>query len=302
VTSPSAGAFASGDNTQPRITPASVRVYGKPNIAWHDRYAQYFYDGLRKLGVTAEFTSKGVVPPARDNHVDVLFGPNHFRAVQNELAAQGRPYLIVNRAWWGDPDAVAITWNAINGYAYWPELSNELLRPVGVPAPPRAEPLQGYVLLLGQARLHTYAFTSLEHWYGVAVQEAVAVHGRHVPVVFRPHPSWGGDAPPGTQLARHGSLQQALAGAKQVLTLNSTAAVECMQRGVPTVAYDRGSPVWDCAARHPSQQPAWGRWGQVERRLGRQQWRWEELAAGTPWAALWAQRGAAGPGLAAFPE
>jgi len=130
-----------------------------------------------------------------------------------------------------------------------------------------------YVLICGQHPGDAAAPGCDERW----AAETYLAGNLGLRVVYRPHPLTAPDLPP---------LSESLACACQCVTWNSTAAVEAVIAGVPTVALDRGSIAWEVAS-HAVLEPLWmgnrDRWAY---NLAYRQWTLAELADGTAWEYL----------------
>jgi hypothetical protein len=251
-----------------------VVLYAKPDIDWHRRYAPAFVAGLSHCGVRVTCASK----PQRHlgSAIPLILGPNCFGAVQQDCYESKRPYVLVNRAFWGDPDAVAIGWNGMNGHADF-VANTDLMLPTTLGLKPLREPKRdGLCLIMGQYDLATYEYPSLDAWYERAKADVRAAFPR-MRVVVRPHPAVSNNPMP---------LQHCLENVDLVMTLNSTACVATAIAGIRTVAQDRGSCGWGVLPSHPAHpmDPAtrlpW------LRRLASSQWRHDQLHYGKWWLQL----------------
>ncbi|NYT67971.1 hypothetical protein [Pusillimonas noertemannii] len=128
----------------------------------------------------------------------------------------------------------------------------------------------GYALICGQVpgdAAHGMDAAALKAW----LLEAVAKHGN---VVYRPHPRGGIDLP-GVKTQR-GSLAEALAGARLVVTFNSNVGHDALIAGVPVLcgpgaAYDElaGEVLPSIQARRDYfSRVAYGQWTLAEMRSG----------------------------------
>lgn len=122
------------------------------------------------------------------------------------------------------------------------------------------------------------------------VREAAAVMRRRfpdAPVVFRPHPLRPRAIDPGRGVAvDRGPLAETLARTRLVVTFSSTAGVDAVLAGVPTLACDPMSMVWRLCPQGLEGEVArpdragWARW------IAYCQWTLEEMAQGLPWRHL----------------
>lgn len=138
---------------------------------------------------------------------------------------------------------------------------------------------EGYALLIGQVEGDaSVRGLDLHAFY---VDAMAKLEGAGFKVKFRPHPVAA--ARVGKQVA---PLEADLAGARLVVTLNSNTAVESVLAGVPTIAMDQGSMAWPVTGHDLPTRP-----GRPDRepwahRLAWCQWRKDEMADGTCWAAI----------------
>lgn len=92
--------------------------------------------------------------------------------------------------------------------------------------------------------------------------------------IYRPHPLMANDM---------GPLSQSLRDAAMCLTWSSTAALEAVCLGVPTVTMNRGSMAWDVTSHRVSDPPYLGEREQWAYNLAYRQWTHDELKDGTAW-------------------
>jgi hypothetical protein len=85
-------------------------IHHSPSIKWHSLRLPAFESGLKKLGfkVTTTTERKRI-----NSDPAVLFGTSAFEQVER---SEG-DYLLVDRAFWGDPDNVRLGWNGRNAKA-----------------------------------------------------------------------------------------------------------------------------------------------------------------------------------------
>jgi hypothetical protein len=251
-----------------------VVIYSKPDIQWHARYAPAFAEGLRQQGVGSVVVRTTRAPTAGE--LPLILGPNCFGQVQQHCADTGRPYLLVNRAFWGDPDAVAIGWNGMNGHADFVSNEDKML-PTALGLKPLREPNpRGHALIIGQYDLATREHHSLDLWYANATAQ-VRQAFPNMTVSVRPHPAVYNDPMP---------LHYALGSVDLVMTLNSTACVAAAIAGVRVCAQDKGSIGWGVLPLHPAHPMDPGLRLPWLRRLASSQWRQDELAYGKWWLQL----------------
>jgi hypothetical protein len=111
-------------------------------------------------------------------------------------------------------------------------------------------------------------------WWREIDREAVAAGLR---VVYRPHPLLAD--------ANMVSLADSLEYVMRCVTWSSTAAIESVMLGVPTVAMDQGSMAWDVTSRTLANKYIGPR-SQWAYNLAYRQWTHKELASGEAWEHL----------------
>ncbi len=109
-------------------------------------------------------------------------------------------------------------------------------------------------------------------WWAAALDEVDPEVRRST--IYRPHPLMAHDM---------GPLAQSLRDAAMCVTWSSTAALEAVCLGVPTVALDRGSIAWPVTSHSVSDPTYLGDRSGWAYNLAYRQWTHEELADGTAW-------------------
>lgn len=143
-----------------------------------------------------------------------------------------------------------------------------------------------YVLIMGQvvgdASLRQ---VRIEDWYRT---QFLRLRNRGIRTYFRNHPLNtiipqidGLSMLPDTV-----RLDEALLGAKWVVTYNSNSGVDAVLSGVPVVAMDKGSMVYDIAGRNPDIPPPMLDRTQWSRNIAYCQWTLKEIASGAAWEHL----------------
>lgn len=149
---------------------------------------------------------------------------------------------------------------------------------------PWQEHSEGYVLLIGQVRTD-FAVRGIDTlaWYSKAAAE---LRAHHHEVFFRQHPDevrrriMPQRIPGAPNIG--GTLEEAMSGARRVVTFNSNAAVDSILAGVPTVATDQGSMAWEVSGHKVSEEivPDRQKWAKA---LAWKQWKMEEFKSGDCW-------------------
>ena len=239
-------------------------------IGWHKRYFQFFKTGFKRHGINVYHTESEVSDKRGD--IQILFGPNYWKQIERS----GEPYLMVNRKFIGDVnDNVTISWDGYNGHGRFcvQEVKASRLRRHSFDIRPWQDPVLGHVLLLGQFDLGRCGrYASLQEWY----DHVKANTGDKI--LFR---AWPGNGP----------LKSDAYGAKLAVSLNSTAAIETVLYGCPTVVMDDTSPCWNLCNHHmgdefrPDNRVAWLEY------LANCQWHHLQIENGDFWRQLWPKHG-----------
>jgi hypothetical protein len=238
--------------------------------------------GLRAHGIAPEVRNKGDWR-ASDLAVVWAHRDTALHAMQREA---GQHYLVMERGFVGDIHArrewTSLGFDGLNGRAK---------RPTGMPADRWDAHFGGvmrpwksggdYAVVMGQTRGDAALVgVDIVQWYAAAALCLAQIWG--LPVLFRPHPADPTSPGPRGVAGDTGELAACLAGAAMVATFNSTAAVQAVLAGVPTIAMDRGSMAYEVTAHD------WGHRATPDRRqwaadLAYAQWRAAEIADGTAW-------------------
>lgn len=189
---------------------------------------------------------------------------------------KGYPVLVMERGYLGDRFKwTSVGWNGINGNADFKTegvAADRKERWADDMLPVRDITDSGEVVIMGQMQ----ADSSVRHinlavWYQ---QAADAIRDASYEPKFREHPGvfWSGD------------LVDELGDCAGVVTFNSTSAVKTVMAGIPTVAMDPGSMVYDLVSRElPFEQPTQRKRSSWLKRMAYCQWTEEELASGEAW-------------------
>jgi hypothetical protein len=195
--------------------------------------------------------------------------------------------LILERGYLGDRFTwSSLGWNGLNGYAEHPpclDAGERFTKHFGHLLKPWKTNNDGYVLLMGQVP----SDAALLHVNFVDMMTAVAVQLRELghDVRFRPHPSASGIQIQGASWLG-GNLDEALAGAKAVVTVNSNSSVDAVLAGIPCVTLDRGTMSWDVTSHDLTNLVVTPDRTQWANQLAWCQWSPEELSSGAAWEVL----------------
>lgn len=268
----------------------SVVLHSEPALRWQKLYQSYLADGLEAQGHIAKITHDRHNAVAQGDEVPLLLGCNCFGDVQTKYASEGRNYLMVNRAFWGDPTSVSIGWNGFNGNAEYCIPADAPRKAVPAHRPLRTVDGGHFAVIMGQLHRHTLNYASLNAWYSSAVKDIAAAYPG-MPIHFRPHPA-NPNAGWASLYCDNRPLDYVLEDAALVATLNSTVAVDALLAGVPTAAYDPGSPAHPYSRLQGPAAAAVGlrmhahRMDEWLQDLACAQWTTAEIQAGLPWLQL----------------
>lgn len=253
-------------------------ILASPRAPHQNEHAQAMQVGLRAHGIDAKVTHRA--EPGSQETV-ICWG---WRVGQVHRAA-GADVLVMERGYLGDRFAwTSLGWNGLNNYATVPLAPNDgglrfnahfgqLLKPWN--------PEGDYVLICGQVPGdQSLKGQDLKPWY--AAQAAYYRAAGHE-VRFRPHPLAARRERPAVVPGAptlEGSLEDALAGARLVVSYNSNAGVDALLAGKPAHVEDPGSMAWDATV--PDRMPwlaklAWRQFTLDEIRSG---FAWEHVRDG----------------------
>lgn len=276
---------------------SDIIVYHRPELAHQGEWGQAFLEGLLAHGERAELRHAREPVPCG---LAVMWshGPAYVQHRRMQQAA-GRRYLVLEHGFMGEREAwCSAAYDGLFGRADfclppWPDAVDGsrwdaqfapagLLRSVGEVGDPA-----GYALLCGQVRGDaSVAHVNIERWYETTAKRLVAAG--HT-VRFRPHPIEAQRGRrDGPALARRidGTLDEAFAGARLVVTFNSNTGVLAALAGLPVQVADPGGMaaplgtglvVEETLRRRWAERMAWCQWSAAELRDGTA---WEYLQAG----------------------
>jgi hypothetical protein len=235
--------------------------------------------GLKRHGVRASMGQWSGAPVA------VCWGWRRASALRGKAQV-----LVMERGYVGDRvHWISLAWNGLNGRGQVPPVTDGGERWRKHFAHYLAPWKEGgeAVVVMGQVPGdQSIVGVKIGDWY----RQACEAGKRFGEVVFRPHPvaleRGMRDAPPNCARVLKGSLSDALALSKCVVTYNSNAGVDSVLAGVPTIACDEGSMAWPVAGHGLDADPpkpdreAWCA------SLAWRQWTKAEIEAGEAWEYL----------------
>lgn len=270
-------------------------VFHVNHLAHQQHHGEAMRDGLARHGIKTEF-AKADRPAGGD--FCVIWGWKQARVIGAAKAA-GRPVLVMERGHL--PDRMQWTscgWGGLGNRATYPNPGDDGERwgmNWGGLLKPWRDAHNGHALLLGQVPgdAALYGLPATFNEWAQATVDALRRAG-WLRVVFRPHPLTVRTnivrCPVGATLSTNAALDDDLAGAALAVGYNSTATVETVLAGVPTVTLD---PAGSMAA--PVTMHAIPEYGRPLARPSRQEWAhrlaWcqfsvEEIRSGFAWECL----------------
>lgn len=245
---------------------------------WALQWADAMAEGLMAHGESVE---RRQIHDHVDSDLAIIWGHGKPGVIEHQKSI-GKDYLVMERGYIGDRQKfTSLGFNGLNGRA---EFNNQH-------SPPDRWEKHGfelkpwkyggdYVLIMGQVP----GDQSIRHIDIREVLHSVADNINDKPVYYRPHPlaheTWT-PAP-----VYYGTLDECLAGAEYVVTVNSNSAVDAILSGTPAVALDEGSMAWDVATHRLKQliiRPDRTQWAY---NLAYCQWTEEEIRSGEAWEHL----------------
>lgn len=214
-------------------------------------------EGLRRHGVEVRDDQR-----QRPADIVVLWGWKRPSVIE-QAQRQGSAILVMERGHLQPRMVLAsLGWNGLAGRATyakatdggerWRKMHAEKLRDWRLDR-------DGFALLCGQVDGDASLRDLVGGFPAWAQRQTDALRHAGWRVVYRPHPlsrqGAGAFCPDGAEMDRGGTLDAALAGAGACVTYNSTAGVEAVLAGVPTVATDAGSMAWPVASHEAGPQP-----------------------------------------------
>lgn len=262
---------------------------------WQRQWCQAFAFGLRRHGIQAKVI--GCRHPAYAEPVEcdlAVFWGHRAKDVIRAQRRAGKHYLVLERGHLGGLEerrnwcsagfnglgGRAAYPKAQDGGARWERLWSYLMKPWRQEPPLEAAP----VVIMGQMKGdQALAGADIDQWYREAARVIREHHG--IEPAFRPHPLGVQEAPEGVPLFA-GSLADALAAARAVVTLNSTVGVDAAVAGVPVTVCDEGAMAWPVAALGLEAEPVTPDREAWAHDLAWCQWSEEEMRRGEAWEAL----------------
>lgn len=245
-----------------RPRPQAV-IHANPRIGWHLPFARKVSQGLKALGVPHVMTAD---TQRYDTGLPILLGTTCWRAIE----AEG-PYLLIDRCSFGDPGewvSLVLSGHGRRGDHRTPDHPDgSRWQQHGVPVLPW-QSAGSRTILCGQCETYSPHYATPAAWYA-----QVAAACSH----YRPHPVDRTAPEVVAGLPQVADWQDAA----EVITLNSSVAIDAVLAGIPTVTMDEAAMAWPVTGHTPGDQlipdrTDWLHW------LAWTQWHHDEITAGTP--------------------
>lgn len=217
-------------------------VYGRPSQDMSRAIGPLsaLAEGMQKAEWQTFWRNPNVFTPDQVEKCDVVIVHGlhgRSRMIRDSYAAHSIPTLIVELGHWRRDEGYWSLGLANLNWIPQGQCASDRAQAMGLIAPPIRKNEGEYILLCGQKSGDAqHQITDIARW----ARETVAKIKEHtdVPIVWRPHPRQEDTpAPPGTttHLPSDMSLEKSLAGAKVLITHNSTAAYAAFVTGIPVV-------------------------------------------------------------------
>lgn len=228
--------------------------------------------------------------------IAVIFGGHKYAfaktAPKGEIIKrhQGRRLLCVEEAFVRRGDFYQVGWGGFAGHADFNNhgVPGDRWQAMGVPVSDWQHNERGHIVVMGQLGRDVQVQDTDHYGWCRAVVGALQARGERV--IFRPHPKEPGGKIYGvpSSVVHTGTMAEALAGAKSVVTWNSTSAVDALLAGIPAVAMDSGSISYPVAGHTIEDAicPIYPDHTQWLASIGYAQWTLEEMASGQTWRHL----------------
>ena len=217
-----------------------------------------------------------------------VFWSHKKHHIIQEQKAKGAQYLVLERGFIGDRLANTSTgFNGLCGRAEWvtkddPSRFKEKFGDLLKPWKPEGE--GDYILVIGQcpgdAALNGMNF---DRWLNQLQHDLAHFN---LPIKFRPHPLAGNVTSPFERLSPDDPIENHFIGARFVVTFSSTAGVESVLYGVPTVTIDPGSMAYPVGGHDLMVEPPRPDRDEWAEKLAWCQWTEEEFRNGVSWETL----------------
>lgn len=236
------------------------------------------YNGLKKIGLNVSMNSETNIG---DYDIAVCWGwrkgSKEFKKNKRVLVME-HGYMINRHKW------ISLGWDGLNNNAKflnedvpsdrWETIFKKHMKPWKSGG--------DYILFCGQVPGDmSLNGKNLVDWYIPTAQKASKEY--KLPILWRPHPldKFGSRIKiPKAKLDVKRPITESLTNAAAIMAFNSNSLIDGVMAGVPPIAFDKGTMVWDLCAKNyePLKRLDREDWG---RKMGYTQWNLEEIENGT---------------------
>jgi hypothetical protein len=202
----------------------------------------------------------------------------------------GRRLIMIEAAFVKRGEYHQIGWGGFAGNADFNAdgVDSERWNKIGVKVRPWTKSKHGHIVVMGQLGRDVQVQDTDHYAWVRGTVSALESAGQRV--LFKPHPKEKDVSVYGVRKGNihKGSMADALAGAKSVVTWNSTSAVDAIISGIPAVAMCSSSIAKDIAGNtlRSAINPSYPSRRQFFNMLGYAQWTMQEIENGDPWRHL----------------
>ena len=263
-----------------------IVIHCHPRMVHQIQQAEAFAEGARHHGHDV-FIARDFHPLNRD--IAVVWGGNpRVNPVVEAQKAINKPYITLERGFFGDRmRSTSIGLNGFNGLADFKNAGSNAGRG---PELHKWKSGKELIVIMGQMPGDTsLRGVNIVPWYAEMADEARNLYNKKIAVVYRAHPLDKSGWHPHNAKRIVGSLENTLIRALGIITYSSTSGVDAMVAGVPVMAADPLSMIYNIAphtvselkkAKEPDGREQWAN------DLGYTQWSEEEIRSGMAWEHL----------------
>lgn len=227
-------------------------VFVPPSPQDHVEALAAMTEGLEKSGVDVDIIPLGPDIIEKTHDFAVVFGVGKRAVMAGQwrgavLSAYGKRALVIEKGYIKRDEYFSVGWGGLNGNADFCNFASQPNRwlKLGVELKPWQNNRDGHILICAQVPWDA-SVQDLNHieWCR-GTYHVLTASGKKV--IFRPHPNVPDKSIYGIDRYSTRPLLHDLANANMVVTHNSNTGVDALIEGVPTVAFDKGSMVWQVA-------------------------------------------------------
>lgn len=261
-----------------------INIYQRTFQPHANKFIKCFIDGLKRHGVKSEWLHESKY---KQSDLAVIWGVRFPHIIKGQKECDG-DFLVMERGYFRNRlRYCSLGFNGLNGYANFHSENSpgDRWSKHGVQVKPWKD-TGDYILLMGQiGGDQSVKHCNILKWYQKVISEIKEI--TDIPIWFRPHPN-GRKNYDLTGLAGYklGKLEEDLERALKVVTFNSNSGVDAVINGVPVIAMDRGSMVYEVAQNDIRIENELFDRTQWLNDLAYKQWTMKEIAKGEAWEHL----------------